>query len=281
MWALDAGMDGEPTNLTADFNDKTVHFLPTSPDAVSDSLIPNDSQDKTVHGSCRYEKNTRPYYVQLNSRLDFSRLVCALERLPFMCMIHKYDDGRDILCAQADMLQDRPIIYYVLLDKGANTASFHYVYYGFRQGKEEYGMTDAASDASMVYSPIVRIKSLPHVLHPDNNITDKYHSIALEDISSLTKMTWGRGDVLFPLFLFFHDKKWILGATLAQTSHSNAPSYFTYVELDSDPQKPYLMFSAQKATAPTFVDSPSKHGYSYMKIIRLMNRHPLIDYDDL
>lgn len=286
MWA---SVNDTNVNLTIDIDDKTTPAVEPITQESNKTSVANDSQStRNMH---KRLQNMRPYYIQLNSTLDFSRLVCALEHVPFMCMTHKYGDNQNILCAQTDMLQERPIIYYVLFDDNSKekekkkendtVVSSHYLYYGFNRGKEEYGVTDIPSDTSMVYSPIVRIKSLPSVLQPDHNITDRYHSIALEDMSSLTKMAWGRGNATFPLFLFSHNQKWLLGATLAQASNANAPSYFTYVDLDFDPKKPYLMFSAQKGIKPTFVDFPSEHGYSYMKIIRLMNKHPLIDYDKI
>ena len=225
------------------------------------------------------QNNLRPYYIQLESYLDFSRLVCALENVPFMCMVHKYE-GQDVLCTQVDVLHDKPIMYYVPLSAGP--AADHYVYYGLKSGREEYGMSHTTSDASMAYSPVIRVKSLPDALRPDDNISDMYYPVVLEDLSGLTKMTWGREDAPFPLFLFSRgDGKWSIGAVLAQPASIDAPSYFAHVELDADPGKPFLMFSTQNGMTPKFVDAPSEHGYSYMKIIRLKGSHPLIDYEDV
>lgn len=228
-------------------------------------------------------RGARPYYIQLESCLDFSRLVCALENVPSACMAHKHD-GMDILCAQADVLRGRPIIYYVPLDGGGGngTATGHHLYYGLRRGREEHGTSAAMSDSSMAYSPIIRIRSLPEVLLPDGDAEDRYHPIVLEDLSSLAGMMWGRGDSTFPLLLFRRGRKWLLGATLEQGYvDAEAPALFSYVELDSDPAKPFLMFSTQNDAEPAFVDVPTEHGYSYLKIIRLKGSHPLIDYEDV
>ncbi|MCE2498246.1 MAG: hypothetical protein J4F28_04525 [Nitrosopumilaceae archaeon] len=225
----------------------------------------------------------RPYYIQLESLLDFSRLVCALESVPFACMAHEHD-GADVLCAQADMLHGRPIMYYVPFDGGSGSgpATGRHLYYGLRRGREEHGTSPAMSDSSMAYSPIIRIRSRPEVLLPDNDASDRYHPIILEDLSSLAGMMWGRGDSPFPLFLFRRGSKWLLGATLEQGyGVAEAPAFFAHVELDSDPAKPFLMFSTQSDAKPAFVDTPTEHGYSYMKIIRLKGSHPLIDYEDV
>lgn len=236
--------------------------------------------------SSEYHQNIRPYYIQLESQLDFSRLVCALENVPLACMSHKHD-GMDVLCAQMDMLHGRPIMYYVPFDDGSSNSSSgpaagRHLYYGLRHGREEHGTSSAMSDSSMAYSPIIRIRSRPEVLLPDNDAADRYYPIILEDLSSLASMMWGRGDSPFPLLLFRRGRKWLLGATLEQGyGVAEAPAFFAHVELDSDPAKPFLMFSTQSDAGPTFVDAPTEHGYSYMKIIRLKGSHPLIDYEDV
>jgi len=51
--------------------------------------------------------------------------------------------------------------------------------------------------------------------------------------------------------------------------------------LDSDPLKPFLKFSTVNSAEPTFVENPSEHGYSYIKIIKLKDTHPLVDYGHL
>ena len=63
-------------------------------------------------------------------------------------------------------------------------------------------MLDFMSDSSKMYSPIVRIKSLPSTLMPGNGTLDRYQPIELEDLSSLAKLTWGFEDISFPLFCF-------------------------------------------------------------------------------
>ena len=58
-------------------------------------------------------------------------------------------------------------------------------------------------------------------------------------------------------------------------------SYFCHVVLDQEPLRPFLKFSTNNKTAPSFVESPSEHGYSYIKIIKLKDTHPLVDYGHL
>ena len=105
-----------------------------------------------------------------------------------------------------DVLKEKPIVYYTPLERNGD-----YLCYGLKSGKEESDIVNSTSDSSKLYSPIIRIKSLPKTLRPGNGTLDRYQPIELEDLSSLAKLTWGFDEVPFPLFLFPHENKWLLG----------------------------------------------------------------------
>jgi hypothetical protein len=214
-----------------------------------------------------------PRYVQVNSTLEFSRLVCALERAPRVSFLHDYN-GAKILSVQMDILKEKPIVYYTPLENHG-----HYLCYGLKGGKEESDIVDSTSDASKLYSPIIKIKSLPKTLKPGNGTLDRYQPIELEDVSSLAKLTWGFDEVPFPLFLFPHNDKWLLGVFM--NFNDEGTSYYCHVVLNYDPAKPFLKFSSTNGSEPTFVDNPSEHGFSYIKIIKLKDTHPLVNYEHL
>lgn len=214
-----------------------------------------------------------PRYIQVHSTLEFTRLVCALERAPRVSFLHDYN-GKKILSVQMDVLKEKPIVYYTDLDHYG-----HYLCYGMKGGKEESEIVDTTSDASKLYSPIVRIKSLPKTLKPGNGTLDRYQPIQLEDMSSLAKLTWGIEEMPFPLFLFPHNDKWLIGVFM--NFNDEGTSYFCHVVLDSDPQKPFLKFTTINSSQPVFVENPSEHGFSYIKIIKLKDTHPLVDYGHL
>ncbi len=214
-----------------------------------------------------------PRYIQVYSTLEFTRLVCALERAPRVSFLHDHF-GKKILSVQMDILKDKPIVYYTPLEHNG-----HYLCYGLKGGKEESEIVDTTSDASKLYSPIVRIKSLPKSLQPGNGTLDRYQPIELEDMSSLAKLTWGFEETPFPLFSFPCNDKWLIGVFM--NFNDEGTSYFCHVVLDSDPQKPFLKFSTSNGILPTFVENPSEHGYSYIKIIKLKDTHPLVDYGHL
>lgn len=213
-----------------------------------------------------------PRYIQVSSTLEFSRLVCALERAPRISFLHEHE-GKKILSVQMDILKEKPIVYFTPLESKG-----HYLCYALKGGKEQTEIVDSTSDASRLYSPIVRIKSLPDTLKPGNGTADRYEPIELEDLASLTKLTYGFEENPFPLFLFPRNDIWLIGVFMNFTEEGT--SYFCHVVLDNDPQKPFLKFTNNNSE-PSFVKIPSEHGYSYMKIIKLKDTHPLVNYGHL
>lgn len=214
-----------------------------------------------------------PRYVEVESILEFSRLVCALERIPRVSFFHEYE-GVKVLSVQMDLLKEKPVIYYTPLDYGG-----HYLTYAIKGGKEISEIVNSTNDSTKLYSPIVKIKTLPSSLKPGNGTEDKYHPIELEDLASLAKLSYGFEDAPFPLFCFPHNDKWLMGVFM--NFNEEGTSYFCHVSLQDDPKKPFLKYSTQNGTQPAFVDHPIDHGFSYLKIIRLKETHPLVDYDQL
>lgn len=226
---------------------------------------------------------TPPAYVQVGSELEFSRLVCALERAPRVSFMHDHG-GRKVLSVQMDLLRERPVIYFAPLE-----ARGHYLRYGFRGGREEAEAVDSTADNSMLYSPIIRIKSLPENLLPGDGGDaggedgggeyDMYHPLLLEDLASLAKLSYGFEEAPFPLFSFPAGGRWLVGVFM--NFNEDGPSYFCHVSLGEEPVMPFLKYSTHNGVEPSFVGSPDEHGYSYIKVIRLKDPHPLVDYAQL
>ena len=210
----------------------------------------------------------------MRSPLEFTRLVCALERSPRVSFLHEHK-GAKVLSVQMDLLKQSPVIYYTPVENFN-----HYLCYGFKSGKEESLMVDSTIDTSKMYSPIVKIKSLPQSLKPSpENNTAKYQPIELDDLASLAKLSYGFEEAPFPLFSFPLKEKWLVGVFL--NFNEDGDSYFCYVSLNEEPNKPFLKYTTNNGTEPIFVDNTSEHGYSYIKIVKLHDTHPLVDYDQI
>ena len=215
-----------------------------------------------------------PSYIQVRSPLEFTRLVCALERAPRVSFLHEHK-GKKVLSVQMDLLKESPVIYYSPVENFS-----HYISYGFKSGKEESLMVESTLDTSKMYSPIVKIKSLPQSLKPSaENNTAKYQPIELDDLGSLAKLSYGFEEAPFPLFAFPFKGQWFLGVFL--NFNEDGDSFFCYVVLNEEPVKPFLKHTATNSSEPILVDNTSEHGYSYIKIVKLHETRPLVNYDQI
>ncbi len=214
-----------------------------------------------------------PRYIEVGSNLEFSRLVCALERTPRVSFLHEHD-GKKVLSVQMDLLKEKPIIYFTPVEKLG-----HYLCYGFKAGREESSVVNSTIDTARLYSPIIKIKSLPASLRSGSGTVDKYHPIELEDMASLAKLSYGFEDSPFPLFSFPFKDKWLMGVFM--NFSEEGISYFCHIVMDEEPKRSFLKFATNNGIQPSIVDDPNEHGYSYIKIIKLKDTHPLVDYDQV
>ena len=90
---------------------------------------------------------TLPNYIQLDSPLEFTRLVCALERSPRVSFLHEHN-GKKVLSVQMDLLKEKPVIYFTPIENIG-----HYLCYGFNSGKEKLELVETTLDNSKLYSP--------------------------------------------------------------------------------------------------------------------------------
>ena len=221
--------------------------------------------------------DTLPRYVEVESTLEFARLVCALERFPRASFLHDHG-GRRVLSAQVDMLEDMPVIYYAPIEEGAaGAAGENYLSYAVRGGREEARIVGSAEDASSTYSPIVRVRSLPASLGPGGAGSGcaLYHPVALEDMGSLARLSYSFEESPFPLFAFPRGEEWLVG--MFMTLSEEGASYFCHAHAGRRPEAPFLRFAPSSGGPPSFVGTPDEHGYNYAKVIRLRGAHPLVD----
>ncbi len=212
-----------------------------------------------------------PFYIEVNDMTEFARMVCALERIPRTAFAFELD-GKNVIAVQMDLLKERSVNYFVPAEKNG-----HYLSYGIKGSKEDYDVVNTISNPTYIYSPIVRVKSLPSTLKPETASLPEvaYESLELEDLTSLIKLSYGFEESPFPLFTFSDGSKWYVGMFM-NFNESDETSYFCHVKLDYEPAKPFLKYSSKDGTEPIFVNTISDHGYSYLKVIKLKAKHPLV-----
>lgn len=219
-----------------------------------------------------------PVYIPLAGLKDFGRLVCALERAP-MPSFALTVGGKQVLAAQLDVMNGRPVIYTAEVEVGGNS---QYLAYRVSNGVEEVVLADSVGNPTFVYSPILNVEKFPPALAKAAKVEKGmgYTVIKLKDMASLAKVAAYKTlyeEAPLPLFLAKQQKKaaTIIGTTMS-VNENDSLSYFYYVLLESEPAEPFLRYASQRPEQPAFCTSLDEHGYIYLKVIRLAAGHPLV-----
>ncbi|MDA4125380.1 MAG: hypothetical protein OK438_08065 [Thaumarchaeota archaeon] len=212
-------------------------------------------------------------YVGLESLVELGRLSCALERAPFPLFAFKAGKATRI-AAQADLFMGTPIFYYF---DSPNVDEF--LAYRTTGDGEEVQLVNSASNASYLYAPVIRVQKMPEMLDPKKEFSDKFMSVEVENIPSLVKV--GAYKTLFeepplPLFAYKEGPGWVLG-TFARIDDYEEASIFFYTHSDAEPSG-FLRYSYDKITETTFVKRTDEPGFHYIKVVRLSQPHPLVQY---
>lgn len=212
-------------------------------------------------------------YVGLESLVELGRLSCALERAPFPLFAFKTDKGTRI-AAQADLYMGTPIFYY--FDNGKVD---EFLAYRITGEGEEVQLVPSASNASYLYAPVIRVQRMPAPLLGKDTFPDKYMSVEVENTPSLVKV--GAYKTLFeepplPLFAFRNGRAWTIG-TFARIDDYEEASIFFYARSDEEPSG-FLRYSYDRITETTYVRRTDEPGFHYIKVIKLMGPHPLVEF---
>ncbi len=222
---------------------------------------------------------------------DFGRFVCALERTPLPTFSLSLNSDQ-ILAVQADIVNGRPVIYFV---KNTIAKLGQYLAYRITGTSEEITIVDSVGNPSFVYSPIINVDKFPASMLKNSRISKKsgYTAIKLMDIYSLAKVAAYKtmyDEPPLPLFLYSKNETFdtnldiihptfVIGVTINLTE-SDSLSYFYYILLNEEPKYAYIRFSSQSPEQPSFSNRIDEHGYIYLKLIRLARAHPLVgSYD--
>jgi len=225
-------------------------------------------------------KNLRPAtFIELETLSDLARLACALERAPLPTFISRDGDGYRI-STQLDFFVGSPVFYFAKVNDSKQFLGYRTVSAG-----EEVSMVDVPLNPSMVYSPIIEVLKFPKVFDhgPDGKKAKipKFLSLQVKDLMGLVKVATYK--IMFeepplPIFAFPSDNgKWIVGA-FTRIEEFEEASIFFYYEQDTRPDQNFVGYSTAKAQA-FFTNRTDEHGNFFVKIIRLKNKHPLVDSD--
>jgi hypothetical protein len=213
-------------------------------------------------------------FVKLASLLELGRLSCALERAPFPLFAFKNGKGYKI-AAQADLFMGTPIFYYFDSDEFGEFLAYR------KSGDgEEVVLVHDANNASYIYAPIIEVIKMPPQLEDKKSFEDKFMSSEVQDIANLAKV--GTYKMLFeesplPFFSFKNGDGWVLG-TFARMDDYEEASIFFYARLPVEPATGFVKYSPDKVSETSFAVKTDEHGFAYVKVVKLAEKHPLVQF---
>lgn len=224
------------------------------------------------------QKDLRPAtFIEVETLNDLARLACALERAPLPTFISRDNESYRI-STQLDFFVGSPVFYFA-----KSSESKQFLGYRATSAGEEITLVDVPLNPSMVYAPVIEVLKFPKVFEKGmtstNQKSPKFLSLQVKDLMGLVKVATYK--IMFeepplPIFAFpSGNGKWIVGA-FTRIEEFEEASIFFYYEQASRPEQNFVGYSTSKATA-YFTNRTDEHGSFFVKIIRLKERHPLVE----
>ena len=207
--------------------------------------------------------------MELSSFNDLARFVCAFREYPLRVYSHEFQGTR--ILSSSLTLANTLLLFYTPMTKFGR-----YISYNSTGGKEYCDIVENTKDIS-TYAPIIHFESEISSLDMETEkISDKFHPIKVKDLGSLARLTY---DPEFPdetkltLYAIPQNNSWAIGY-LTTLEMDDVFYQFNYVELDSEPMKPFLKYGGRDGKDPKLSET-FDHGFSYLPIIKIRNEHPI------
>ena len=212
-------------------------------------------------------------FIELNNFNDLARFACAFREYPLRVYSHDLNGTR--VLSSSITLQNTLLSFYTPMTKFGR-----YISYQISAGKEYCDVVDSTKNIS-TYAPIIHMESKVSPLPIDSEDLDVFNPIQLEDIGSLSRLTY---DPEFPeepnlaLYLVPHNDSWVLGY-ITSLDMDEVYYQFNYVELDSEPMTSFVKYQGHLGKDPEFSNS-FEHGFSYLPIIKIKSIHPIFGFNN-
>jgi hypothetical protein len=222
-------------------------------------------EPKQLTGAC---------FVRVSGLSELGRLSCALERAPFP--LFATNNGKSVrIAAQADLFMGIPIFYYAESEKGGEFLAYR------NSGEiEETVLVDSPVNPSYIYAPLINVVKMPRVLESASTFEDKFAAVEVENLPSLVKVAAYK--MLFeepplPLFAFKNGTSWVIG-TFARIDDYEEASLFFYTRSEKEPSSGFVRYATSKIGDTAFSRRTDEHGFIYVKVIKLAEKHPLVEF---
>ena len=208
-------------------------------------------------------------FIELSSFNDLARFVCAFREYPLRVYSHEFNGTR--ILSSGLTLANTLLLFYTPMTK-----SGQYISYNATGGKEYCDIVESTKNIS-TYAPIIHLESEFSPFSTETEkVSDKFHPIKVKDLGSLARLTYDPefpDDVNLTLYATPHKNSWAIGY-LTSLAMDDIFYQFNYVELDSEPMKPFIKYQSRDGKEPKFSDT-FEHGFSYLSIIKIKNEHPI------
>ena len=208
-------------------------------------------------------------YVELFSFNDLARYACAFREYPLRVYSHVLNETRILSCNW--ILANTLVIFYTPMKKFGR-----YISYQASGGKEYCNIVESTKVISK-YAPIIHMENKISPLPTrSQKHADLFHPIKVNDLGSLARLTY---DPAFPeepnltLFAIPFQNNWILGY-VTSLEMDDVYYQFNYIQLDSEPSKPFVKYQGHEGKDPEFSDG-LEHGFSYLPIIKIKSEQKI------
>ena len=220
-------------------------------------------EERSLSGAC---------FVKLESLTELGRLSCFQERAPFPLFAITKGSSHWV-AAQADLFMGVPIFYYA-----ETKESGEFLAYKKGPDGEEVHLVGGANNASFLYAPMIKTLKLPARLDPRTDFPDRFMSMEVKDLQSLAKVATYKmffEEPALPLFAYKEGGGWVIG-TFARIDDYEEASIFFYWRSGQAPASGFIRYASDKIADTGFVTKTEEHGYQYVKVVKLAEKHPLV-----
>ena len=208
-------------------------------------------------------------FVELSSFNDLARFTCAFREYPLRVYSHEFNGTR--VLSSGLTWANTLLLFYTPMTKFGR-----YVSYSATGGKEYCDSVESTKNIS-TYAPIIHLESEITSLPTEvEKTSDKFHPIRVKDLGSLARLTYDPelpDETNLALYTIPHNNSWLIGY-LTSLEMDDVFYQFNYVELDSEPMKPFVKYQGQEGKEPMFTDN-FEHGFSYLSVIKIKKEHPI------
>jgi len=210
------------------------------------------------------------HFVEVASFLDFARFVCSFREYPLRVFAHKL--SRKMVLSSSIVLPSSILTFYTDYQSG------RYIEYNPKGGKETAKVVNSIQ-ATSIHAPIIQLDSMPFPIKSQEKISNEFKTSKVFDLGNLARLTY---DPEWPdepkvtLLCFPRGKKWIVGY-MSMIELDELVYCFYYVELDKEPDKPFLKYSGHKGNPAQFTDV-FRHGFPYLPVVKLKKGHPVFGF---